>query len=72
MEVGRCQGILNRRHRSDGPFGSTHGVAITLFAETLGGLAVFTRLGPKGKGILVKTETEYIKKAKGKALTYHN
>ena len=56
---------MNRRHRSDGPFRSTHGVAITLFAETIGGLAVFTRLGPKGKGILLKCETEYIKKVKG-------
>jgi len=65
LEVGRCRGILNRRIRSDGPFKSTHGVAITLFAETLGGLAVFTRIGAKGKGILLKSETEYIKKAKG-------
>jgi acyl-coenzyme A thioesterase PaaI-like protein len=50
---------------SDGPFNSTHGVAMTLFAETLAGLAVFSRLGPKGKAILLKTEIEYVKKAKG-------
>jgi acyl-coenzyme A thioesterase PaaI-like protein len=65
LEVGRCQGILKRQRVSDGPFQSTHGVALTLFAETLGGLAVFTRLGAKGKGILLKSESEYIKKAKG-------
>ena len=65
LEVGRCGGVLNRRHHTDGPFRSTHGVAITLFAETLAGLAVFTRLGPKGKGILIKSETEYIRKVKG-------
>lgn len=64
FEVGRCNGVLKRRQSSDGPFGSTHGVALTLFAETLAGLAVFSRLGPKGKGILLKSETEYIKKAK--------
>jgi hypothetical protein len=38
---------------------------LNLFAETLAGIAVFTRLGEHGKGILLKTETEYIKKAKG-------
>jgi len=63
--MGRCNGQLNRRKSTDGPFRCTHGVALTLFAETIAGLAVFTRLGPKGKGILLKTETEYIKKAKG-------
>lgn len=65
LEVGRCRGILKRRRTSDGPFRCTHGVALTLFAETLAGLAVFSRLGQKGKGILLKTETEYLKKAKG-------
>jgi len=65
LEVGRCSGELKRRRRSDGPFRCTHGVALSLFAETLAGLAVFSRLGPKGKGILLKSETEYIKKAKG-------
>ena len=65
LEVGRCRGILKRRWNSDGPFHCTHGVALTLFAETLAGLAVFSRLGQKGKGILLKTETEYLKKAKG-------
>jgi hypothetical protein len=33
----------------------------------LAGLAVFSRLGPKGKGILLRCETEYIKKPKGQA-----
>ena len=66
LEVGRCRGQLHRRRTSDGPFRCTHGVALTLFAETVAGLAVFSRLGPKGKGILLKTETEYVKKAKGK------
>jgi len=66
LEVGRSSGRLKRSHKSDGPFRCTHGVALTLFAETLAGLAVFSRLGPKGKGILLKTETEYIKKAKGR------
>jgi acyl-coenzyme A thioesterase PaaI-like protein len=65
LEVGRCSGQLHRRRTSDGPFHCTHGVALTLFAETVAGLAVFSRLGPKGKGILRKTETEYVKKAKG-------
>ena len=66
LEVGRCSGKLKRSRKSDGPFRCTHGVAITLFAETLAGLAVFSRLGPKGKGILLESETEYIKKAKGR------
>src|SRR5579859_7059169 len=61
LEVGRCRGILKRRRTSDGPFNCTHGVALTLFAETLAGLAVFSRLGQKGRGILLKTETEYMK-----------
>lgn len=65
LEIGRCRGTLKRRQASDGPFRCTHGIALSLFAETLGGLAVFSRLGPKGKGILLKIETEYIKKAKG-------
>ena len=63
--MGRCRGVLKRNKRTDGPFRCTHGVALTLFAETLAGLAVFTRLGPNGKGILLKIETEYMKKAKG-------
>lgn len=65
LEVGRCRGILKRNRRSDGPFKCTHGVALNLFAETLAGLAVFTRLGAHGKGILLKSETEFIKKGKG-------
>ena len=65
LEVGRCGGILKRHSRTDGPFGCTHGVALDLFADTLGGLAVFTRLGREGRGILIKMETEYLKKAKG-------
>jgi acyl-coenzyme A thioesterase PaaI-like protein len=65
LEVGRCRGQLGRSRTSDGPFRCTHGVALTLFAETLAGLAVFSRIGPKGKGILLKSETEYVKKAKG-------
>ena len=68
LEVGRCRGVLKRRRRSDGPFSSTHGVAITLFSETLAGLAVFTRFGSKGRGVLLKSETEYVKKAKGTAI----
>jgi Domain of unknown function (DUF4442) len=67
LEIGRCEGILFRRKHSDGPIRCTHGVALTLFAETLAGLAVFTRLGTRGRGILLKSETEYIKKAKGMA-----
>jgi hypothetical protein len=43
---------------------------LALFAETIAGLAVFSRLGSKGKGILVKIETEYIKKAKGLCKLY--
>jgi hypothetical protein len=65
LEVGRCSGRLERRRTSDGPFRCTHGVALTLFAETLAGLAVFSRLLKGGKGILIKSETEYVKKAKG-------
>jgi hypothetical protein len=33
----------------------------------LAGLAVFSRLLKDGKGILLKSETDYIKKAKGMA-----
>jgi len=66
LEVGRCQGVLKRSSGSDGPFRSTHGVALSLFAETLAGLAVFSRLGPKGRGILEKVETEFVNKAKGR------
>jgi acyl-coenzyme A thioesterase PaaI-like protein len=65
LEVGRFSGRLDRRRMSDGPFRCTHGVALTLFAETLAGLAVFSRLLKGGNGILLKSETEYIKKAKG-------
>jgi acyl-coenzyme A thioesterase PaaI-like protein len=65
LEVGRCRGILKRNRRSDGPFKCIHGIALNLFAETLAGLAVFTRLGAHGKGILLKSEIEFIKKAKG-------
>jgi acyl-coenzyme A thioesterase PaaI-like protein len=56
---------MKRRTSSDGAFHCTHGIALSLFAETIGGLAVFSRLGPKGRGILVTFETEYVKKAKG-------
>jgi hypothetical protein len=66
--VGRCRGLLKRCRTSDGPFRCTHGVALSLFAETLAGLAVFSRMGPKGKAILLHAETQYLKKAKGMVL----
>ena len=71
LEVGRCCGQLNRMRLSDGPFHCTHGVALTLFAEILARLAVFSRLKPGGRGILLKAETEYIKKARGIPLITH-
>ena len=70
LEVGRCCAQLYRRRASDGPFRCTHGVALALFAEIIAGLAVFSRLGSKGRGILLKIETEYIKKAKGMCKLY--
>jgi acyl-coenzyme A thioesterase PaaI-like protein len=70
LEVGRCRGILKRSRGSDGPFRCTHGAALSLFAETIGGFAVFSRLGSAGKAILIKIETEFLKKAKGTQLAF--
>ncbi|KAG0001381.1 hypothetical protein BGZ80_006194, partial [Entomortierella chlamydospora] len=47
------------------PFRCVHAAALVLFGETVGGLALFTRLGKKDRAILTNISAEYIKVSRG-------
>ncbi|CAG8698770.1 12346_t:CDS:2, partial [Cetraspora pellucida] len=47
------------------PFNSIHAAALCTFAETIGGLAVLTKLTRKHRAIVTRINMEYHKKARG-------
>ncbi|KAK9710283.1 hypothetical protein K7432_008514 [Basidiobolus ranarum] len=66
LETGRVVATIEEKNSLRNPFNSVHAAALCLFGETVGGLALFTKLGKKDRGILKGFKVEYFKKARGK------
>lgn len=64
-EPGRIRIRMRDRWRLQNPFKSIHAIALSNLGEAASGLALFSRLAPAQRAILVKIETEYLKKARG-------
>lgn len=67
LSEGRCDAEMVDRNSIRNPFASIHACALTLLAETVGGLAVFTTLDKKKKdrAIVTRIDTAYFKKSRG-------
>lgn len=65
FEPGRVRIRIRDRWRLRNPFRSVHAIALTNLGEAASGLALFSRLSPSQRAILVRIETEYLKKARG-------
>ncbi|ORX86090.1 Thioesterase/thiol ester dehydrase-isomerase [Basidiobolus meristosporus CBS 931.73] len=65
LDQGRVVATVKEKNSLRNPFNSIHAVALCLLAETVGGLAMFTKLGKKDRGILKGLKMEYYKKARG-------
>ncbi|CAB4375165.1 hypothetical protein RhiirA5_422048 [Rhizophagus irregularis] len=65
LDKGFCSGVLKEQKRIHNPFNSIHAAALCTFAETIGGLAVFSKLTDKDRAIVTRINMEYFKKARG-------
>ncbi|RIA96945.1 hypothetical protein C1645_753894, partial [Glomus cerebriforme] len=65
LDKGFCSGVLKEQKKIHNPFNSIHAAALCTFAETVGGLAVFSKLTDKDRAIVTKITIEYFKKARG-------
>ncbi|CAG8598967.1 23378_t:CDS:2 [Dentiscutata erythropus] len=60
LEEGYCSGVLKDQKKIHNPFNCIHATALCTFAETVGGLAVFTKLTKNHRGIVTKINMELI------------
>ena len=65
LEPGLCRGQITEYNGLRNPFRCIHACALGLLGETVGGLAVFTRLKPKDRAIVTSLNCDYYKKSRG-------
>ncbi|KAF9433100.1 hypothetical protein BGZ76_009890 [Entomortierella beljakovae] len=66
LKTGQVTGFMAEEKKNRNPFRCVHAAALVLFGETVGGLALFTRIGKKDRAILTNINAEYIKVSRGR------
>ncbi|KAF0380812.1 Thioesterase/thiol ester dehydrase-isomerase [Gigaspora margarita] len=60
LEEGNCSGVLKEQKKIHNPFNCIHAAALCTFAETIGGLAVLTKLTKNHRAIVTKINMEVV------------